>query len=182
MITVAMEKTCRSDAQLVHSTLAGDRAAFCDLVDRYEQAAIAVAWSILRSWHDARDAVQDAFLCAFERLRRLWSPHKFGAWVLKIVRHQALLHLRRRASRTRLHVPLDAEQAYITTSDRETRSGALSLICRLPPQECVVVSLRHLNEMSVAEISAVTGRPIGTVTKQLSRAYARMRQWLTAEE
>ena len=55
------------------------------------------------------------------------------------------------------------------------------LIGRLPEQECVVVSLRHLDEMAVAEIARVTGRPVGTVTKQLSRAYARMRGWLEGE-
>ena len=41
-----------------------------------------VAKSILHSWHDARDAVQDAFVAAFVQLKRLWSPHKFGAWFI----------------------------------------------------------------------------------------------------
>src|SRR3954470_8157911 len=78
------------DEELVLRSRLGDRQAFARLVERYEQPALVVARSILHSWHDARDAVQDAFVTAFTKLNRLWSPCKFGAWFIGIVRHQAL--------------------------------------------------------------------------------------------
>jgi DNA-directed RNA polymerase specialized sigma24 family protein len=42
----------------------------------------------------------------------------------------------------------------------------------------VVVALRHFDGHSVQQIADVTDRPVGTVTKQLSRAHQRLRQWL----
>ena len=172
-----------SDEELVQRTRRGDREAFGDLVERYERPALLVAGSVLHCWHDARDAVQDSFVTAYERLNRLWSPHKFGAWFLQIVRRRALWHARRRASTARRYVPIAmaAEQARAAEAGGAMSADLAAMIARLPRQECVVVTLRHLGDLPVAEIARVTGRPIGTVTKQLSRAYSRMRPWLDAE-
>lgn len=135
--------------------------------------------SKVRSWHDAREVAQEAFVRAYEMIHRLSSPRKFGPWLMRIAHRQSLLHLRRRDLPTRKTVPLPAEtQAPVS---REDSLDLMNLLARLPKQECVVVSLRHLHDMPVAEISHVTARPIGTVTKQLSRAYARLRGWLDRE-
>src|SRR5206468_1680004 len=90
-----------SDEELVQRTRCGDRKAFGELVERYERSALVVAGSVLHSWHDARDCVQDAFVTAYERLNKLWRADRFGAWFLRIVRRHALWHLRRRRSRLR---------------------------------------------------------------------------------
>jgi RNA polymerase sigma-70 factor (ECF subfamily) len=170
-----------SDAELVRLTRRGDREAFAGLVERYEKPALLLASSILRSCHDARDAVQDSFVIAYEKLNKLWTPSKFGAWFLQIVRRSALLHVRRRSSRDRKLVPIAAEPASAPEGDGAFSLDLAEMIGRLPEQECVVVTLKHLNELPVAEIARITGKPIGTVTKQLSRAYSRMRPWLEGE-
>jgi RNA polymerase sigma-70 factor (ECF subfamily) len=173
-----------TDEELVRRARRGDRQAFARLAVRYERPALAVARSVLHSWHDAADAVQDALVIAYERLNRLGTPRKFGAWLLRIARQQALLHRRRSTSRVRRTVTLDGDREAGNRVGEPRGSGpgasadAFALLARLPTQECLVVSLRHLDELSVAEIARVTGRPVGTVTKQLSRAYARMRGWL----
>jgi RNA polymerase sigma-70 factor (ECF subfamily) len=169
-----------SDEELVRRARGGDRDAFGRLVERYERPARVVAATVLRSRDEADDAVQDAFVTAFEQLNRLWSPHKFGVWFLQIVRRRALAQ-RRSSARTRATTsPIgdgDAACRAAPTADG-LPDDVLTLIARLPEQECVVVTLRHLDDLPVAEIARVTGRTVGTVTKQLSRAYARMRPWL----
>jgi RNA polymerase sigma-70 factor, ECF subfamily len=167
-----------SDEELVNRVRRGEREAFGVLVDRYERPALAVANSILHSWHDASDAVQDAFVAAYEKLNRLWSARKFGAWFLRIVRRQALWHRRRRVTQSRHLVAIGAGLPQEAQNSADMPLDILNLISRLPVQECVVVSMRHLNELSVSDIARLTGRPVGTVTKQLSRAYARLRPWL----
>ena len=171
-----------SDESLVVRVRAGERRQFAALVARYERAARAIAVSVLRCPHDAGDAVQDAFVVAYERLNTLWSPRKFGGWLLRIVRQQALLHLRRRSTRARHLARMRAAGRSEPRAASAPADEVLALIGRLPVQEAVVVTLRHLDERPVAEIAEMTGRPIGTVTKQLSRAYARMRSWLDDPE
>ena len=51
----------------------------------------------------------------------------------------------------------------------------LRLVSRLPDRERVLVGLRYFDGHSMAEIAEIAGRPVGTVTKQLSRAIARLR-------
>ena len=177
-----------TDEALVRRAHGGERAAFSELVLRYERAALAVARSVLPSWHDASDAVQDAFVTAHVQLDGLRNPRRFGGWLLRITRQQALLQRRRSAVRIRRTVSLHDERvpdAATTIASRHVEASALEtfeLLARLPAQECAVVSLRHLDELSVAEIARRTGRPVGTVTKQLSRAYARMRRWIGEAE
>ena len=170
-----------SDEELVRRARRGDRQAFAALVERYEQSALLLAGAVVHSWHDARDIVQDSFVAAYERLNRLWQAHKFGAWFLQIVRRRALWHVRRQKRLSRRLVPLTTEQACDPEPDGAISDDLSTMIARLPRQECAVVTLRHLNELPVAQIAKITGRPVGTVTKQLSRAYARMRSWLDAE-
>lgn len=58
----------------------------------------------------------------------------------------------------------------------------LALVARLPEQERVVVLLRYLDEMPVGQIARVLALPVGTVTKQLSRARERLRRQIKCEE
>ena len=54
----------------------------------------------------------------------------------------------------------------------------LAAIARLPEREKIVVMLKYFDGHSVTEIAEMIGRPIGTITVQLSRARKRLRSWL----
>jgi RNA polymerase sigma factor (sigma-70 family) len=54
-----------------------------------------------------------------------------------------------------------------------------SELMRLPEREQRLLMLRYFNGHSIEEISRITGRPVGTVTKQMSRGYARLRERLS---
>src|SRR5438093_8995846 len=61
---------CEDDVALVVRTLAGDRAAFGTLVQRYEEPVRRVARAVLHDVSDADDAAQDTFLTALMKLDR----------------------------------------------------------------------------------------------------------------
>ena len=42
--------------------------------------------------------------------------------------------------------------------------------------------MRYFDGHSTQKIADATGSPLGTVTKQLSRAYDRLRKWLVTSE
>lgn len=50
----------------------------------------------------------------------------------------------------------------------------LNLVAALPDQERAVVLLRYVQGHDVAAIAVILGSPVGTVTKQLSRAHKRL--------
>jgi RNA polymerase sigma-70 factor, ECF subfamily len=169
------------DEQLVRRVRSGDREAFSVLVQRYERPVQAVACSVLRNWHDANDVSQQAFVAAYEKLNRLWFARKFGSWLLCITHRLAVRHVQRRKRRSLSELDPNTAAPGIRPELSDLSLDLVSLLGRLPVQERVVVSLRHLDGLSLAEVAQATGRPVGTVSKQLSRAYSRLRGWLDGE-
>lgn len=166
-----------SDADLVTAVRTGQRAAYAALVDRYERAVQAAAMEILRHHHAAQDVAQDAFVIAYRKLGSLRDAAAFGSWVIRIARREAVRAARRRreGSATVLEdLPAPQRNGRLD----ETSETLLKHVLALPEQERVVVMLRYFSSYSVQQIAEATGRPVGTVTKQLSRAHERLRQWL----
>jgi RNA polymerase sigma-70 factor (ECF subfamily) len=173
----------QADAEIVRAVLCGDREAFAALVARHERAVWATAWRVLRDDHAAADAGQEAFLQAFRRLGDLRQPEHFGIWLLRIARRESIRLARRRArepsrslDEAGTDVPLgpDRDNGPVTRLSADAED-LLAAVAGLPEHERLVVVLHYLDGRSVAEVAEVLGRPAGTVTKQLSRAIARLK-------
>ena len=165
------------DAQLVRRAVQGDLESFALLIARYERSVLAVAWSVLHDLHAAEDVSQSAWLAAFRRLADLREPESFGPWLLQVARHHAIDALR--MQRVAVGLPADvATKSPATPNDTnawEAQQDVLTLVSRLPDGEQALIALRYFDGHSMADIARITGRPLGTVTKQLSRAVARLR-------
>ena len=170
----------KSDAEIVELVKAGQIDAFAELVVRYERLVRAAAWHVVRDRHAADDATQEAFVAALQGLGALRNGAKFGPWLLSIARNRAGKALRARCRSPALVGDFETHAA--DGGPLSDRSGhVLELLERLPEHERVVVGLKNLQGHSVQEIAEITGRPVGTVTKQLSRGYERLRQWCSEE-
>jgi RNA polymerase sigma-70 factor, ECF subfamily len=170
-----------SDAELIVRVRAGDVDAYAVLVRRYERLVRA---TVLRKCPDrdhADDVMQDTFLVAFQSLAKLNDGARFGPWLLGIARNRTA-RLYRDSARHEIGITdLDALPDSNRTPLSDESLGLLEFIERLPDHERVLVGLKHFEGHTAAEIAAITGRPVGTITKQLSRAYARLGKWLEQE-
>ena len=70
---------------LVRAAQEGDDLAFAELVCAYQDIAVAYATSILRDYHLAEDAAQEAFVEAYRELSALREPAAFAAWFRTII-------------------------------------------------------------------------------------------------
>src|SRR5436309_747359 len=75
------------DEDIVRRAKAGSHEAFAELIRRFERPALAIAFAVLADGEAAGDAVQDAFLRAWQKLDELRQPERFGAWLAGIVRN-----------------------------------------------------------------------------------------------
>ncbi|MHC4405965.1 MAG: RNA polymerase sigma factor [Planctomycetota bacterium] len=169
------------DSVLVDRVRRGETSAYEQLVVRYRRAAMLVALQVLPDHHSAEDVVQDSFVTAFEQLDSLRDGSRFAAWLTRIVRRRAF----RAARERRPTMPVDSISQPTTLPADSERDGCEKLIewiNRLPKHERLVVTLHHLDGHPVGEIARITGRPVGTVTKQLSRAMHRLRRWAGVRE
>ena len=166
-----------SDAELVIAAREGNREAFGRLLRRYEGAVRATALQVLGDYHAADDAAQEAFLIAYRKLGQLRKASAFGGWVVKTARREALRHARRGSkalSLDGLDPPAPPSEARLD----EPSQHVLSAVMKLAEGERLVVMLRYFDGHAVKDIATITGRSVGTVTKQLSRAHGRLRDRL----
>ena len=70
---------------LTRAAQTGDDLAFAELVRSYQDIAVAYAAAILRNYHLAEDAVQEAFVEAYRELAAPREPAAFAAWFRTII-------------------------------------------------------------------------------------------------
>jgi len=148
------------------------------LVERYQGPLYAYLFTQLGDRAQAEDAAQEAFVRAFFSIRKLKKPESFYSWLIGIARRVA--HEQRRAARRRADV---GREAAIMAAPPERQASDLALdeaIAALPGAQRRVILLRYYEQLSCREVADRLNLPCGTVTKYLSRAYAQLRQSLTA--
>ena len=163
----------RSDGEVVNAVLGGDRKAFAILVKRYERSVRVIGMCVLRDRHLAQDAAQEAFVKAYEKLGSLRKAHSFGSWLMKISRRCALDIVAQRRERALPEGDFVETEPTGLLDDEKAR--LLAAVMRLRESERQVVMLRYFDGYSVKEVAGITGRSVGTVTKQLSRAHRRLK-------
>lgn len=165
---------------LVAKARLGDRAAFEQLVVRYQDFVTGVAYGWLGDLEAARDVAQETFLDAYRHLDQLREPAAFAAWLKRIaIKHCDRLTRRRLPDAEPLHeLPEPASIDPEPDGAAEARSTADHLrfaVESLPPAERQVVALHYFAEASGPELAAFLGIPLSTVKQRLRSARARLR-------
>lgn len=170
MTTVTLDT---DEESLVQAARRGDRAAFDHLVGRYARAVLARQFGWTKDPSAAEDLAQETFLRAWQGLGRLKEARAFGSWLLSIGGFVGQEWLRRKQSDLKAREKLSAPPAPV-------REAVVDLplaraVSELPPEVQQLLALRHDRGLSCDEIAQELGRPLGTVTKTLSRAYEQLR-------
>ena len=168
-----------SEGELVRLALEGDEHAFGSLVELYQRAAYAVAYSVIGRHEDAEDVAQESFLVALERLEECRNPDRFGGWLMTIVRNRSKNLIRRESLRETDEIPLGAtsrspmpDRVAENTQIREILEGALR---KLPEVQRQIVLLHDLEGWKHREIADRLGVPSGTVRSHLHFARKALR-------
>ncbi len=85
----------RSDQELIAEIQSGRTASFRDLVERHKDRAFTLAIRLLKQRTDAEEALQDAFLRAFQGLEDFRGDAKFSTWFYRILYNVCLTRLGR---------------------------------------------------------------------------------------
>src|SRR6266566_984115 len=169
-------------SDLLTSAKGGDRAAFDELVGPYVRQAFSLAFGMLHDREAAEDAVQEAALRSWRKLGNLRAGTEMRPWFLAIVANQCRTMVRGRWwSVLRLDSPL--ESAGSAFEDRIVRGADLRAALRkLTIEQREALVLRYYLDLSLEEVAAITGVPVGTVKSRINRALAAMRPHFTPVE
>ena len=171
------------EREVVDAVLAGDRDAFRLIVERESAAMVRACHRILGDLHEAEDASQEAFVTAFRSLSAWRGDGPLGAWLTRIAVRIALRRAERRRDVTWID-PTDPARGVdlpggvdpaLTTLRSERAADVRTAVARLDEPYRETVALRFFGELSLDEIAAQTGRPLGTVKTHLRRGLLRLR-------
>lgn len=163
-----------SDHDLAGAFRDGDERAFAALFERFRRPVFVFALRMLGDEDAARDLVQDVFVRIWERRAQLDRPGSFRSWLFAVARNRCLSQLRR----GRGLVPLDdaPEEALVSAAavDGPERDQDLVLLRRalaaLKVEYREVLVLREYQELSYAEIAAITDSTESAVKSRLFKA------------
>jgi RNA polymerase sigma-70 factor, ECF subfamily len=182
------------DLDLVHCTQNGDVSAFEQLVGRYDRKLLRIAQHVTHNREDSQDAVQEAFLKAFQHVGDFREDSQFSTWLVRITVNQALMKLRKR--RTTKEVSLDEDfQADGDMLPREVADWApnpeelyraselrdilIKTLKELRPIWRTVFVLRDIEGLSIDQTAEVLDLSPAAVKARLSRARLQLRELLS---
>ena len=165
------QQSYAEDQLLVLEAQDGDVRALEALVRRWQKRLWRHALRLTDDPDAAWDVTQQTWLGIIKGLRRLNDPARFRAWAYRITTNQAMdwLKKNRRSIRSIADYP---EPAARKTADL----GLTELLPKLDLRKRLVLSLFYLEKLTISEISAALGIPIGTVKSRLHKARQELKE------
>lgn len=188
-----------AESGLVRRLIAGEEAAFDELVRRFGGRLLATARRLLSQEEDARDAVQEAFLSAFKGIDHFTGSAKLSTWLHRITVNAALMKLRTRRRRPEQSIddllPAFDERGEwasgmvsapassdMLLESAEMRALVRRCIDRLPDQYRSILLLRDIEDLDTGEVAEMLGITGNAVKIRLHRARQALRTLLERHE
>ena len=126
---------------------------FCDNIKKLENGMYRISYSILRNESDVEDAVQETICRAYKELEKLKDKRKFKSWIY-----------------------IEDENIQADKTDIDTNLTIWNAIQKLDNPYRTVITLFYYEDLSIKEISAITGNKVDAIKKQLSRGREKIKE------
>ena len=171
------------DADLIESTRRGEIEAFNLLVSRWEKRVYNYLLRIVNHREDAFDLSQDVFLKAYQNIRKLDDPSRFGPWLFRIAHNEAYSLFRKRKPEVDIEdlpEPISANSggAY----PFEMSLAVTAALGRLSSDQREAVVLKIYEGFKFEEMSEILGIPVSTVKSRLYTALDLLKTELSPAE
>lgn len=146
----------------------GDRQEFLELYNLYSNSMLLVAKKILGQDHgSAEDAVQNAWMRVVENFSKIQAipRKKRGAYLVIIVKNEAISILRKRKKELPLNEAMTGEETIIENSSQ----SILEIIHKMPQVYRAVLEMRFIEECSTREIANRLNLKESTVNTRIHR-------------
>lgn len=184
----------KTEAETIQQILAGDRDAYRVLMDRHFCAVHRIAFRITGNQADAEEAAQEAFLRAYNKLPDFRHDASFSTWITRIAMNTAI-NLVERRNRDLSHCgPRIADNLSSTGQDiqladaypgperqlldREAATLRNQALAGLTPMERRAFTLRHMEDLPLADIATALNVPVNSAKQAVFRAVSKLRRSL----
>lgn len=189
---VALGRT--SDEDLMRRTQQGDKQAFALLYERYSASVLSYLYRMLGNLDDVESIAQEVFLRAFRFAPTYRYPQKLSTWLFTITRNLAINYSRRRKrSPVRNVTELNLEGVDISgdpyqvahratdnVEKQEEIARVLKALDGLPTDQKEVIVLGVFQDLSYAEMEAITGTKAVTLRSRMFHGLKRLARMVGA--
>jgi RNA polymerase sigma-70 factor (ECF subfamily) len=182
ILTASMPMTAINpdvDAELVERYLAGDTAAFDEIMVRYERQIYRICYRFVENREDAMDLAQEVFIKAFEHLATFRRESSLKTWLYRIAMNHCINHVKKH-SQEFVEVTEYTGSVHSRVQDqleeREQREHFRRLVKLLPPKQKAILEMRINEQLSYEEIAKISGRSISTIKASVFFALEKLRK------
>jgi RNA polymerase sigma-70 factor (ECF subfamily) len=185
----------KAETEAIRDVLAGDRDAFRVLMDRHFCSVSRVTFRITGNEADAEEAAQEAFLRAYNKLPSFRQDSTFSTWIMRIAMNTAINLVERRNRDQAYYAPRIEDEPSTTNNtvriadsqagpevsllNREAVSLRQAAMAELTPMERTAFTLRHMEDVPMAEIAAALNVTSNSAKQAVFRAVSKLRRSLT---
>lgn len=183
------------ELSLTRRIAGGDRAAFEVLMRRYNRRLYRLARALLRDDAEAKDALQEAYLCAYRSIGQFRGEAALSTWLSRLVLNECGARRRRSMRRENIvpivsadpnthllkRIPDSGEPPDHCTARAQMRRVLEQKVSELPETLRLVFVLRSIEELSVEEVAATLSISADTVRSRHFRAKGMLRESLAKE-
>jgi len=177
------------EAELIRLCKKGDREAFNEIVLKYQNKVVNIAFGMLSHQEDAEDAAQEVFIKVYKNISSFKEESSFSTWVYRITANTCNDILKKRMNKKtvsiygedddgadNLTIPDTSPPHDRVLEEKELQSEVRKAIGKLKGEYSELITLYDLEGFSYEEISGIRNIPIGTVKSRLSRARAQLKK------
>jgi len=179
-----------NDDEIIARILRGEKDLYSIIVRRYNQRLYRVGMSIINDDAEVEDAMQVAYINAYENLGKFAFRSSFPTWLTRILINECLLRLKKRKKTISMNDEnaenvmdqnKDPRTPVSVTVNSELRSILNDAISRLPEIYRTVFVMREIENMNVAETKECLNISEVNVKVRLNRAKAMLRELLSVQ-
>ncbi|MCK4640575.1 MAG: RNA polymerase sigma factor [Candidatus Marinimicrobia bacterium] len=171
----------QQEIEIIERIKNGDEMAFQQIMSKYGERVMGLAFHFTKNYQDAEDLYQETFIKVYRNINSFRFESEFFTWVYRILANQAFNYFRKSKRMTIVDpgendylwetIPADesseADQATLNSSLREEIDRAL---LQLSPQQRIVFILKHYEGKKIKDIALILDCTEGTVKRYLFRA------------
>jgi len=174
----------RSDEELMHDYLAGEKNAIAILLERRRDWMWSVARKTVRDTAIAEDAVQEAMTAVFRKAHTFRSESKVTTWMYMIVQNACIDLLRKESIRPQL---TESDEAGIQEStsfadQSDTKVIITQALTTLPDDQRLALTMTVIEGYTTAEAAAIAGVAPGTIKSRCARGKEALAAYLGERE
>ena len=180
-----------SENEIIRRVLTGEKDLYAILVRRYNQRLYRVGMSIINDDVEVEDAMQGAYIKAYENLEKFAFKSSFSTWLTRILINESLLRIKKRKQFLNLNddmienemhqqSPGASQTPLMKIVNTELKAALETAIRQLPEKYRTVFVMREIEDMNVAETQECLDLTEVNVKVRLNRAKVMLQKSLSA--